>query len=108
MLLLTHAEVLQQLCCLALRLPAVHLGEGHLQLCGSRAVVLGHLLFGIECLALFHVLPQRLVTHEHGVHNAVGVILEVILLEYRETLARPHLHEALVGLQLAADGAQQC
>ena len=101
------AQVLQQLCGLALGFPAIHFGKGHLEFGGAVAVFLGHLVLGVEGFALLHVLPEGLVSHEHGVHHAVFVVLEVVLLEHREALARAHFHGALVGFQLAADGAQQ-
>jgi hypothetical protein len=99
---------LQQLCGIALGLPAVHLGEALLELGGTVAVLLGHLGLGVERVALFHVLPQGLISHEHRVHHAVRVVFEVVLFQYRQALSRAKLHSALVGLEFAGDGAQQC
>ena len=41
------------------------------------------------------------------VHHRECVILEVILVEYRQTFARSQFNGSLVGFQLAADGFQQ-
>ena len=104
---LLHAKVLQQLGSLAFSLPAVHLGKLQLEVGGTVAIFLGHLGLGIQGLALLHVLPEWLVSHEHGVHDRKLVVLEVVLREHREAFARAQLHGTLVGLQLAADGFQQ-
>ena len=104
---LAHAKVLQQLRGVALSLPAVHLGELLFQFRGAVAVLLGHLWLGVEHVALLHVVPKGVVAHEYGVYHLVRVVLEVVLLQHGEALARTKFHGALVGLQVAADGAQQ-
>ena len=106
-LLFLHTEVLQQLCGFALGLPAIHLGKSHFQLGSAVAVLLGHGILGIESLTLLHVLPKGLMSHQHGIHHREGIIFEVVLLQHAQALARAQLHRALVGFQLAADGAQQ-
>lgn len=104
---LGDTQVLQQLGSLALGLPAVHLGKLQLQVGSTVAVLLRHLGLGIEGLALLHVLPERGMAHEDRVEHAIGVILEMVLLQDREALARTQLHGTLVGLQVAGDGAKK-
>ena len=104
---LAHAQVLQQLGGLALGLVAVHLGKGHLQLSGFHTVFFRHLWLRIKGLALLHVVPHGLVTHQHGIHHREGVVFEVVLLQHAHALTGQHLHRSFVGLQLTADGAQQ-
>ena len=93
-----HTQVLQQLCCLTLCFPAVHLGKSHLQIGCTHTVFLGHLSLGIQGFTLLHVLPQGLMTHQHGVHHRIFVIFEVVLLQHAQALARLHLYGPLVGL----------
>ena len=105
--ILLHAEVLQQLGCVALSLPSVHLGKLLFELGCAVAILLGHLCLRVESLALLHVVPERLMTHENGVHHAVCVILKVVLLEHRQAFAWAHLHSSFVWLQVSTDGAQE-
>ena len=102
-----HTEVLEQLGSLALSLPTVHLGKLQFEVGSQIAVFLAHLRLGIESLALLHVLPKRLVALQHCVHHGEAVVLEVILVEHRETLTGSQLYRSLVGFELAADGFQQ-
>ena len=104
---LLDTEVLQQLCRIALSLPSVHLGELQLEVGGTVAVRLAHLRFGVKFFTLLHVLPERLVAHEDGIHYLIPVIFEVVLLQYRQPFARPQFHGSLVGLQVAGDGPEQ-
>ena len=104
---LLDAEVLEHLGGIALSLPTVHLGKLQFEVGRTVAVFLGHLGFGIDGLALLHVFPQRLMSHEHGVEHAIGIIFEVILLQDGKAFARPQFHGSLVGFQVSADGAEQ-
>ena len=87
MLVFLYTKVLKQLGSIALSLPSVHLGKLQLQVGSTVAVFLGHLFLRVEALALLHVFPKRLVTHQDGVHDAELIIFEVVLLQYREALA---------------------
>ena len=104
---LFHAQVLQQLGSLTLGLPSVHLGEGHLQFGGFHTVFFSHLRLGIQRLAVFHVLPQRLVALHHGIHHRELIELEVVLAQHRQAFARSQFHASLVRFQFSADGFQQ-
>ena len=106
-LTLLHTEVLQQLGGLALGLVAVHLGECHLQFRSAVAVLLGHFGLRVECLALLHILPQRLVTHQHSVHHRVFVVFEVVLRQHRKAFSSPQFHRPFVRLQFTTDGLEQ-
>ena len=106
-LFLLHAQVLQQLGSIALSVPSVHLGEGHLQFGGQITVLLGHFRLGIEGFAVLHVLPEGLVTLHHGVHHRERIIFEVVLTQDRETLTWSQFYRSLVGFQFTADGFQE-
>ena len=101
------AKVRQHLCGVAFSFPAVHLGKFLFELSSTVAVGFCHLCFRIESFALFHVLPERGVAHEHGVEHAIGVIFEVVLLQHGEALAGTKLYGTLVGLKVAADGTEK-
>ena len=101
------AEVGQHLVGVAFGVPSVHLSKLVFEFCHFDAVFLVEVGFHIESLALFHVLPKGLVSHEHGVSHAVLVIFEVVLFEHREAFAGSELHCTLVGFQFAADGSEQ-
>ena len=46
-------------------------------------------------------------SHEHCVKHTIGIVLEVVLLQNGETLARAKLNSSLVGLQVTAYRAQK-
>ena len=46
-------------------------------------------------------------SHQHGVEDSFLIVLEVVLTEDRESLARSQFDYAFRGLQFAADGFQE-
>ena len=67
---------------------AVLLADDALELAEPHAVLVGHLGFGVERLALLQRRPQPLVAHDHGVDHAECVEGELILAQDAE-LRRP-------------------
>ena len=105
--ILLDTQVLKQLGCLALGFPAVHLSKRHFQFGSTHTILLAHLGLCIEGLALLHILPQWLMSHQHRVHHREFIVFEVVLLKHTHALARQHLDGTLVGLQLSADSTEQ-
>ena len=81
-LVVHNSKVRQHLVGIALGIPSVHLGKLILQFCHLDTVFLIEILLHIESFALLHVLPERLVSHEHSVPDRVLVIFEVVLFEH--------------------------
>ena len=75
------AQPLQNAGRIGLRLPAAELGKFLLQFGGAHAVLIRHLLLGIDRVLLLAAVVQPLVAHDDGVHHRVGVIHRLILLK---------------------------
>ena len=106
-LLLLDTKAAEQSSGIALSRVAAHLGVLLFQLSHADAVSITEILLHIQRVALMHDVPEHGVSHEHGVEHRLVVVLEVILREHAQSLARPHLDGAFVGFQFAADGLQQ-
>ena len=102
-----HAQALEDAAGVALGLPAAQLGVLLLQLAGADAVGLGHLLLGIEGLLLLADVVEALVAHDDGVHDVVGVVGVLILLEHRHAGLGQDGDLAGGGLQLAGEDFQE-
>ena len=75
---------------IGLRFPAVHIGELAFQLCGLYAVFIRKVFLGINGILFLHDLIQSLISHDNCIQNRICIILEMILLQYRQSLTRIH------------------
>ena len=105
--ILFYAEVAQHLCCIAFGLPTVHFGKLVFQFGCTITVFFAHLLLRIESLALFHIVPKRLMSHQDCIENAVLIVLEMVLIQYREPFTRSQFDSSFIRFQFAADGFEQ-
>ena len=101
------AQILEQLSRIRFSLPAIHFSKLQFQVSCFIAIFLSHFRLRVETLTLFHVFPKGLMPHEYSVHYAVVIIFEVVLFKNAEAFTRTKFYSSLVGLQIAADGAQQ-
>ncbi len=100
-------KAVQQCLCVGLRIPSVHLGKFGLQLAGLDAVLVGEVFLCIEGILLLHDLIQAGVAHDDGIQYSIGIVLEVILLQEGQTLARCDGHIAVRRLQLSGKDPQE-
>ena len=105
--ILFYAEVAQHLCCIAFGLPTVHFGKLVFQFGCTITVFFAHLRLRIESLALFHIVPKRLMSHQDCIENAVLIVLEMVLIQYREPFTRSQFDSSFIRFQFAADGFEQ-
>ena len=94
-------EALQQDRRVGLGLVAVLFADDAFQLAQTAAVLVGHLGLVVDALALFQRGPERLVAHDDGVDDPVGVEGELVLREHADLL-RPH-DVALLRVDLAGE-----
>ena len=80
---------------------AVLVADDAFELAEAHAVCVGHLGLLVDAVALFKGGPQRLVAHDDGVDDAIGVEGELILAQHAE-LARAH-DVALLRVELAGE-----
>ena len=66
---------------------AVFVADDAFELAQAHAVVVGHFGLLVDAVALFEGGPERLVAHDDGVDDAIGVKGELVLAEHAE-LAR--------------------
>ena len=102
-----HAKALKDAAGVALGLPAAQLGVLRLQLAGQQTLLVGHLLLGIQGLLLLADVVQPLVAHDDRVHDVIGVIGVLILLQHGHADVGQHGHLAGGGLQLAGQDLQK-
>ena len=102
-----NAQALEDAGRIGLGLPASQLGVLLLQLAGLDAVLLGHLLLGVEGLLLLTDVVQPLVAHDDGVHDGVLVVGVLVLLEDGHAGVGQDGHLAAGGLQLAGEDLQK-
>ncbi len=91
-------QAIQQHGRIALGRVAVFVADDAFELAEAHAVLVGHLGFLVDAVALFECGPQRLVAHDHGIDDAVGIESELVLAQHAE-FARTH-HRSLLRLQL--------
>lgn len=60
----------------------VHLSKLFLQVGHTVAVFVAEVFLHIQRLALLHVLPQGLMSHEHRVEHGILIVFEVVLVEH--------------------------
>ena len=80
---------------------AVLVADDAFELAEAHAVVVGHLGLLVDAVALFQGRPERLVAHDDGVDDAIGVEGELILAQDAE-LARAD-DGAFLGVELAGE-----
>ena len=98
-----NAKAVQKSSGIGFCLPSVHGGEFRLQLAGFYAIFIGEIFFGIDGFLFLHNLIKSGVSHHYSVQDGIFVILEVILLEERQTLPRSDDDIALSWLQLSGE-----
>ena len=100
-------EALEDPAGVRLRFPSVHLGKLRLELGGQDPVFVREVLFFIDGVLLLHDVVEVLVAHDDGVHDRIGVVLELILLQDGHPDAWLHRHIAAGGLELSGEDAQE-
>ena len=101
------AQALEDTAGVGLALPAAQLGVFLLQLAGADTVFLRHVLLGVEGLLLLADVVQALVAHDDRVHDGIGVVGVLVLLEHRHAGLGQNGHLAGGGLQLAGKDLQK-
>ena len=101
MVLVGNTQLVEHKLCIALCVPAVHIGKFRFQLPGAHAIRLAKVRFGVQGVLFFHNFNETGVAHQHGAHHLVLVVGKVVLLEHAEPLAGGDDHLSLLGLQLA-------
>ena len=101
------AKALEDAAGVALGLPAAQLGVLLLQLTGPHAVLVGHLLLGVDGLLLLADVIQALVAHDDRVHDIVGVVGVLVLLQHRHAHIGQDGHLAGGGLQFSGEDLQK-
>ena len=81
MTFLRDTQTVQQCSCIALRIPAVHLGKFCLKLRCSDTILIGKIFLEIYSILFLHDLVQSLISHDDRIQNVEFVVLEVILLQ---------------------------
>ena len=106
-ILRADAQPLENAAGVTLRLPAAQFGVLLLQLTGPHSVLVGHLLLGVDGLFLPAHLIQALVAHDDGVHDVVGIIGVLVLLQYRHAHVGQDGHGAAGGFQVPGQDLQK-
>ena len=102
-----HTQTLKDAGGVALGFPAAQLGKLLLQLTGPDAVGLGHLLLLVEGVLLLADVVQALVAHNDGVHDGIGVVGVLVLLEDGHPGLGQDGHLAGGGLQIPGEDFQE-
>ena len=102
-----HAESVQEVCGIALGIPAVHIRELILEFRRLDAVLVGKVLLRIEGVLLLHDVIEALISHNDGVQHRELIVLKVVLLQEGETLSRRNRDVAVRGFQLARENFQE-
>ena len=101
------AQTLEQAGRVTLCLPAAQLGELRLQIGGPQAVVVGKVRLFVDGVLLLHHVVQVLVAHDDGIHNGVGVIGVLVLLQHGHPLGGVDGDGAVGGVQLPGEDPQE-
>ena len=78
-ILLFDAQATQQLRCITLSIPAIHLRKLTLQLTRAHAIVLRKILLGVQHFLFLHNRPQLMMTTDYGLQNRIIVKRKVVL-----------------------------
>ena len=95
-----NAKTVQQLRCVRFCLPAIHLRELAFQFAGTDSILIGEILLGIDRFFLLHDFIKAGIAHDHRIHNGIGIIFKMILLQKGKPLSRRDGNVALGGFQL--------
>ncbi len=104
---LVDAQAGEQRADLGLRLVAVEIGEGRLELGGAVAVGFGEVGLGVDRLARLEHLEQLGVALHHGVDGRALIVGELVLLQRRQAQPGGDVHVAVRGLEIAAEHLEQ-
>ena len=85
---------------------AVFVADDAFEFAEAHAVGVGELRLLVDAIALFECGPERLVAHDDGVDDAIGVEGELVLAEDAE-FAGAH-DVALLGVELAGEDLHKC
>ena len=102
------AQSLQDARGVRLRLPAAEIRKFLLKLGSADAVLVRHLVLGVDGVLLLAAVIQALVAHDDRVHDGVGVIHRLILLEHRHSRLGIDMHTAGAWLELTGEDLQEC
>ena len=101
------AKALENAGRVALGLPAAQLGILLFQLAGQHAVLVGHLLLGVQGFLLLADIVETLVAHDDGVHHVIGVVGVLVLLQNRHADVGQDRDLAGGGLQVSGQDLQK-
>ena len=102
------AESLQDAGGIRFRLPAAEIGKLLLKLGGANAVLVRHLVLCIDGVLLLAAVVQALVTHDDRVHDGIGIVHGLILLEDGHSCLGVDMHAAGAWLELTGEDLQEC
>ena len=102
-----HAQALEDAGGVGLGLPAAQLCVLGLQLAGQQALLVGHLLLGVQGFLLLGDLVQPGVAHNNRIHDVVSVVGVLVLLEHRHAGVGQDGHRSGGGLQLTGEDLQE-
>ena len=101
------AEPLQDAGCIRLRLPAAEIGKLLLELGGADAVLVRHLVLGVDGVLLLAAVIQALVAHDDRVHDGIGIVHRLILLEDGHSGLGVNIDVAGARLELTGEDLQE-
>ena len=107
MIVRRDAQPLKNTAGVALSLPAPQLGKLLLKLTGPNAVLLGHILLLVEGVLLLADVIEPLVAHDDRIHDRVGVVGVLILLEHRHAGFGEHRNFTGGGLQIPGENFEE-
>ena len=102
-----YAEALQDAGRIRLRLPAAEIGKLLLELGGTDAVLVRHLVLGVDGVLLLAAVVQALVAHDDRVHDGIGIVHRLILLEDGHSGLGVNIDAAGARLELAGEDLQE-
>ncbi len=102
---LGNVEAVEQHGGIALGRVAVLVADDAFELAQAHAVLVGHFRLRVNAVALLECGPQRLVAHDDGVDDAIGVEGELILAQHAQ-LARAN-DSAFLRLQFAGENLHE-
>ena len=102
------AQSLQDARGVRFRLPAAEIRKLLLKLGGADAVFVRHLVLCVDGVLLLAAVIQALIAHDHRVHDGIGVIHRLILLEHRHSCLGIDMHAAGAWLELTGEDLQEC
>ena len=102
------AQSLQDARGVRLRLPAAEIRKFLLKLGSADAVLVRHLVLGVDGVLFLAAVIQALIAHDHRIHDGVGVMHRLILLEHGHSRLGIDMHAAGARLELTGEDLQEC